>query len=144
MEKCIICGCIKDGAEYIENIFKNIEKIQSLFNETKIIIAYDISKDNTLEILEKLQKKFDLTILINKNPLSNVRTINIENARNSILNVIYKILFKAFMPVCGDNGVTYSSACHLQRDSCEKQKTITIQDQAAHLWRYQAPVQSKS
>jgi hypothetical protein len=90
MEKCIICGCIKDGAEYIENIFKNIEKIQSLFNETKIIIAYDISKDNTLEILEKLQKKFDLTILINKNPLSNVRTINIENARNSILNVIYK------------------------------------------------------
>ena len=77
MDKCIICGCIKDGAEYIEKVFKNIEKIQSLFNETKIIVAYDKSTDNTLEILENLQKKFDLTILINKNPLSSVRTINI-------------------------------------------------------------------
>ena len=64
--------------------------VLNIFNETKIIVAYDKSTDNTLEILENLQKKFDLTILINKNPLSSVRTINIENARNSILNSIYE------------------------------------------------------
>lgn len=35
MEKCIICGCIKDGAEYIENIFKNIEKIHHYLMKQK-------------------------------------------------------------------------------------------------------------
>ena len=56
MDKCIICGCIKDGEQYIEKVFENIKKIQALFKKTKIIIVYDKSIDKTLEILNSLQK----------------------------------------------------------------------------------------
>jgi len=91
MDKCIICGCIKDGEQYIEKVFENIKKIQELFKETKIIIAYDKSSDKTLEILNSLLKDFDIDILINKVPLSSVRTINIQNARNAILDKINKL-----------------------------------------------------
>lgn len=91
MDKCIICGCIKDGEQYIEKVFENIKKIQALFKKTKIIIAYDKSSDKTLEILNSLQKDFDIDILINEVPLSSVRTINIQNARNAILDKINKL-----------------------------------------------------
>ena len=89
MTSCLICGCIKDSAKYLENVFINIKKIQGLFNKTKIIISYDVSKDNTLTKLYNLQNNFDIEILINKDPLSHIRTVNIEKARNKLIDKIY-------------------------------------------------------
>ena len=86
---CIICGCIKNCEPYIEKVFKNIELIQTLFTDTKIIISFDISDDFSLKILCRLKKQFDIDIIINRDSVTSVRTVNIENARNKILDVIY-------------------------------------------------------
>ena len=88
MTSCIICGCVKDCEKYLDNVFINIKKIQTLFDKSKIIISYDKSSDKTLNKLSELRKKFDIDIIINKNPLTNIRTLNIENARNKIMNKI--------------------------------------------------------
>jgi len=86
---CLICGCVKNCEKYVLNVFKNIEKIQKLFDRSKIIISFDLSNDFSLKKLVELKKSFDIDIIINKEPLTNRRTINIERARNKILNRIY-------------------------------------------------------
>jgi hypothetical protein len=91
MRKCFVGGCVKDSGVYLNNVFQNIKLLKQIFDEIHIIIAYDNSKDNSLKILEENKitfKKFD--ILINTNPLSERRTENISNARNSILNKIHE------------------------------------------------------
>jgi len=89
MTSCLICGCIKDSEKYLDDVFINIEKIQASFNKTKIILSYDVSRDNTLDKLRELQKRFDMEIIINNDPLTPVRTVNIERARNKIINKLY-------------------------------------------------------
>ena len=54
---CCICGPVKNCASYLSKIFDNIEKIGSLFNDYKIVIYYDESSDNTLDILKSYQEK---------------------------------------------------------------------------------------
>ena len=90
MEKCIIAGCVKNCGKFINNVFSNIEILQKKFADIKVIVAYDSSDDNTLDALRNLQSKFDLTILINKGETSSVRTLNIERARNVLLQLIYE------------------------------------------------------
>ena len=43
--KCCICGTVKNCEAYLEKVFKNIELIGNIFNEYKIIIAYDNSNE---------------------------------------------------------------------------------------------------
>jgi hypothetical protein len=90
MSSCLICGCAKNCELYLDSVFKNIKSIQSLFEKTKIIISFDNSSDFTLKKLCELKKEFDIEIIINKDSLSTIRTVNIENARNKILNQIYE------------------------------------------------------
>ena len=90
MNSCLICGCAKNCELYLDSVFKNIKSIQSLFEKTKIIISFDNSSDFTLKKLCELKKEFDIEIIINKDSLSTIRTVNIENARNKILNQIYE------------------------------------------------------
>ena len=89
MASCLICGCVKNCEKYLDDVFNNISKIQELFTKYKIIISFDMSDDYTLKKLVKLKHKFDIDIIINKDPLTNIRTVNIERARNKILNKIY-------------------------------------------------------
>jgi hypothetical protein len=70
-------------------VFDNIKKIQSLFDKTKIIISFDVSQDCTLLKLIHLKSIFDMDIIINTDKLSNIRTVNIERARNKIIKKIY-------------------------------------------------------
>ncbi len=88
-KKSYICGCVKNCEKYLDGVFNNIKQISNLFNETKIIIAYDHSDDGTLEKLYSLKKEFsNLEILINNNERSKYNTHNIANARNLILDYI--------------------------------------------------------
>ena len=65
---CCICGPVKNCGPYLNKVFENIEKLGSLFNEYKIVIYYDHSSDNTLELLKEYQKKNTrLIFYVNKN-----------------------------------------------------------------------------
>lgn len=89
LNKCFIVGCVRNCGKYLDNVFNNINKIIKLFDEYKIIIAYDISDDNSLDILLEKQKNINnFILLINENELSYERVINISNARNLIFNKI--------------------------------------------------------
>jgi len=89
---CYIGGCVFNCNKYLENIFKNILKVRQIFNEIKVIVAYDNSYDNSLETLNQLNelynKSFSTEIIINTEKMSDYKTENITNARNSILNYI--------------------------------------------------------
>ena len=91
--KTYICGCAKDVGCYLDDVFNNIGFIGELFDDFHIIIYYDESNDNTLvklnEYYEYYQNK--MTVLIGKDPLTNIRTQNIAKARNGILTKIKEL-----------------------------------------------------
>jgi hypothetical protein len=82
-----IGGCVKNCGKYLEKVFDNIEKIIKIFPKYEIVVAYDKSTDNSLDILVNLKRKFNLTILQTSNT-SQYNTENIAGARNSILDYI--------------------------------------------------------
>tara|TARA_R110000824_G_scaffold147024_7_gene316359 strand:- start:229 stop:969 length:741 start_codon:yes stop_codon:yes gene_type:complete len=82
----LICGCVKNCEKYLDNVINNIKVIQTILDKSKIILSYDNSDDNTLNKL----KEHDIQILINKDELFEDRTKNIEKARNTLLDEIYK------------------------------------------------------
>ena len=88
---CCICGPVKNCAPYLQKVLSNIEKIGSLFDDYKIIIFYDNSIDNTLDILKEYQNKNPkLLFYVNKNIVSKFRTHNIAFARNYCLDYVRK------------------------------------------------------
>jgi len=86
---CCICGPVKNCGKYLFKILKNMEKIGSLFNDYQIIIYYDHSTDNTLNILRQYQEQNNkMFFYVNKNIVSPFRTYNLANARNFCLSYI--------------------------------------------------------
>ena len=89
--KCVISGPVKNCAPYLNKVFENIEKIGSLFEEYKILIYYDKSTDNTLEILKQYQQKNNrLKFYVNLDKVLKYRTHRIAKARNFCLNTIQR------------------------------------------------------
>jgi hypothetical protein len=97
---CCICGPVKNCAPYLKKNIENMEKIGSLFNDYKILIYYDKSSDDSLQILKEYQSKNPKMLLyVNSKPVSQFRTHNIANARNFCLNYVkeYKDTFPYFI-----------------------------------------------
>lgn len=89
--KCFIVGCARNCGQHIHSVFENIKRLSTLFQETKIIVAYDHSTDNTLEQLNAQQSAFpNMEVIVNIMPLSPIRTERICNARNTLLETIKK------------------------------------------------------
>jgi hypothetical protein len=86
-KKCYICGCVKNNGKYLDMVFKNIKTIISNFSEYKIIMAYDKSNDNSLDILKKYEQELNLKIIYCNNT-ENYVCKNICSARNQILDTI--------------------------------------------------------
>lgn len=90
--KCFVCGCVRNVATYLPAVFKNIRKLQTVFDEICILMAYDESTDNTLDLLKSIQKTTPrLYIHIETNPLLSRRTENIARARNTLLQNIHTL-----------------------------------------------------
>lgn len=86
---CCICGTVRNCGRYLNKVFENIEKIGSIFNDYKIILYYDISRDNTLNILKEYQKKNPkLLFYVNKIPTSQFRTHRLAKGRNFCLKYV--------------------------------------------------------
>lgn len=90
--KCCICGTIKNCEPYLQKVFKNIETIGQIFEDYKIIIAYDKSNDNSLSFLNnyKINNPEKMILHINTDMVSNFRVYNITKARNKCLETIRK------------------------------------------------------
>ena len=96
--KMYICGCIKDSGKYLNDVFQNIKKIEEILDDYHIIMSYDKSGDNTLELLNQYSDTYKdkMTLIIGKDELSEIRTQNISNARNSILETIKTLDYDGF------------------------------------------------
>jgi hypothetical protein len=106
--KIIISGCVRNCENHLKIVINTMIVIGNLFNDYNIILSYDISTDKSLDIIKTFQKTNNKIILLeNKNKLSNIRTENISNARNLILNKIREINinndFKYFIMMDMDN-----------------------------------------
>lgn len=105
--KCCICGTVKNCGPYLEKVFENIEIIGNIFDDYKIIISYDNSTDNSLDILQKYKTEHpDKFILhIETQPFLPYRPHNIARARNHCLNIIRSnfINYEYFIMIDCDN-----------------------------------------
>ena len=86
---CCICGPVKNCGPFLKKNISNMEKIGSLFNEYKILIYYDESTDDSLQILKEYQETNpNILLYVNSKPMSQFRTHNIAIARNFCLNYV--------------------------------------------------------
>tara|TARA_R110001599_G_scaffold336734_1_gene554727 strand:+ start:124 stop:867 length:744 start_codon:yes stop_codon:yes gene_type:complete len=85
-KKVVICGTARNVGNNINKVFSNIYKIRDLFIESIVIVYYDKSDDNTLELL----KKENILIIENKEELHPLRVARICNGRNRLMDYINK------------------------------------------------------
>jgi len=84
---CVICLCARDVEPFLDHIFLNLQKLETLFDKTQIVFFYDKSKDKTLDILYSYKRdKGNIHIIENNEPLLEFRTHRIACARNKLLD----------------------------------------------------------
>jgi len=87
--KCCICGTVRNCAPYLSKIFNTIEKIGTLFEDYVVILYYDKSFDNTLQLItEYMQTNSKVKLYINSQQLSPYRTHRIAKGRNKCIQII--------------------------------------------------------
>ena len=86
-----LCGCIKNCAQYLSRSVQHLIDIGDRFTKYKIILAYDSSIDDTYSTVKNMQSENEnIIILQGNNAITNIRTQNISNARNRILEYIHQ------------------------------------------------------
>jgi glycosyltransferase involved in cell wall biosynthesis len=87
---CCICGTVRNCAPYLEKVLQNIESIGNIFKNYKIIISYDNSSDDSLQILQNYQNihNDNFILHIGTEPLTQYRVQNIARARNKCLDIL--------------------------------------------------------
>jgi hypothetical protein len=96
--KAHICGTLKGWNKFLPKCFDNIERLGSLFEWYDIIISYDDHSPLITGELEKLKefknyflnKNIPFEIVFKDENSTNIRTENISNARNCLLNYMQK------------------------------------------------------
>ena len=120
--KCCICGTVRNCALFLDKVLENCKTIGSLFEDYKIVISYDISTDNSKEILENFCNTLGsnkMTILCGPElyDLSPFRVYNIARARNQCLDYIRQNCsdYEYFIMIdCDDVCSAYPAIEHLE------------------------------
>lgn len=88
---CCICLCVYNnerGLPYVLNNANNLTNI-GLFDKIKILVFYDHSSDNSLQILNIYNSKYNnMELFINPEKVSGSDVVNIAYARNGLLQMI--------------------------------------------------------
>lgn len=90
----VLCFCVRNCAEHLPNIFKNINRLTEINNyKISCIFAYDNCTDDSEKLLNeyKISSKHDVYLKHIDNA-SHLRTVRIANARNACLDVLYNEL----------------------------------------------------
>jgi len=132
--KVCICGTVKNVGRYLNSVFQNMEKIGSLFEDYVIILYYDNSSDDTLELLKKYQIiNPKLLFFVNKKKLFKSRIHNIARGRNFCLNIIRQKFsnYEYFImmdcdDVCSGNIKLDVLKLHLQEEKINKWDALTF------------------
>ena len=96
--KSYICGCAYNVEPHLDKVLKNIQTLCDCFDDYYIIFSYDDSEDNTLLSLEEFAKNHPnkIKIVQGNKRLGNIRTQNIANARNKILDTMKELHLEDF------------------------------------------------
>lgn len=87
--KCCICGPVRNCAKFLQKVLENVESIGNLFEDYTILLVYDKSTDNTLDILkEYTNKNPKMKLYINRSFVSKYRTHRLAYARNLCVNYV--------------------------------------------------------
>jgi hypothetical protein len=72
---CCICGPVKNCGPYLKKNLSNMDVLGSLFEDYNILIYYDESSDDSLQILKDYQLTNPKMLLyVNRKPVSQFRT----------------------------------------------------------------------
>ena len=63
INNCYIGGCVLNCAPYLDKVFENIALIGQSFDKYKIIISYDHSSDDSLEIIKRYKSTLPIELL---------------------------------------------------------------------------------
>lgn len=90
LQRCCICGTVKNCGEYVDRVMDNMVKIGALFDKYAIILYYDKSHDDTLEQLHKhMSVNPNIAVVYeNHEQMSSHRTHNIAKGRNYCMQQI--------------------------------------------------------
>jgi glycosyltransferase involved in cell wall biosynthesis len=89
--KAVIVGCLKNSAEFLPQVFKNIEKLASCYDQVSFIFIENDSKDDTKALITDWgikQSNFKLFSMDGLDEYEKNRTLRLEIARNAYLNAI--------------------------------------------------------
>ena len=94
-DSCVICLCVYNSEQYLPKVLEVVDKTAELFEDYKIVFAYDDSGDKSGDILLNYTKREPNAEIItgDRDPLK-PRVFNIATARNNCLNYIKNLDFQ--------------------------------------------------
>ena len=90
---CCFCGTVKNCGPYLNKVFENIEKLGTLFDDYRIVLYFDNSTDDSLNIIKQYKEKNPrLTYYHNTSGVSIYRTHRLARGRNECIKLVYEKL----------------------------------------------------
>lgn len=124
MNKCVLCGTVRNCEQFLQRIFQNMQIIGGCFDDYRIILYYDTSHDNTLnKLIDYKQVNPNFEFYENTEELSPYRTYRIAKGRNYCLQYIrekysnykYFIMMDVDDVCCYNMNINYLKTC-LRKD----------------------------
>jgi glycosyltransferase involved in cell wall biosynthesis len=101
--KATFVGCVKNSADALPEVLKNIERLANEFSEVAYIFVENDSNDETLPIIRKWgedRQQFTIHSLTGLDQIIRQRTLRLETCRN-----LYLTALKSTVPVCPEDVV---------------------------------------